>query len=163
MNIFFLHEQPHVCAEYHCDKHVVKMILESAQLLSTAHRVLDNSTDDRLYKATHVNHPSAIWARETDGNYNWLFSLFFNLCKEYTFRYNKNHKCESMCSFLLYHPENITIAPMTTPPICMPEQYKVDLNPVKCYRAYYNGDKARFAKWKLGNVPDWFIGGINNV
>ena len=87
MNIFYLDKDPKKCAEMHCDKHVVKMILEYAQLLSTAHRVLDgNEWADHvgLYKATHKNHPSAIWARESAGNYFWLNKLFQELCKEYT-------------------------------------------------------------------------------
>ena len=96
MNIFYLHNDPKTCAEMHVDKHCVKMILEYAQLLSTAHRVLDGTLnvglsasgrkktsyvlmDQResvLYSATHINHPSAIWVRQSDKNYDWLFSLF---------------------------------------------------------------------------------------
>ena len=67
------------------------MILEYAQILSTAHRVLDNNNNEGLYKATHINHPSTIWARTTSENYKWLYDLFLSLLDEYTFRYNKFH------------------------------------------------------------------------
>jgi hypothetical protein len=98
MNIFYLDEDPKICAQYHCDKHVVKMIIEYAQLLSTAHRVLDgfegygssksgnrqvkiwtihDSRDEILYKATHVNHPSNIWTRSSVKNYHYMFQLWF--------------------------------------------------------------------------------------
>ena len=104
MNIFYLHSDPQLCAEMHCDKHVCKMIVEYAQLLSTAHRVLDGEMyiDDssgrkikrwkhpdynfeaNLYKASFVNHPSAVWVRESPWNYNWLEVLWYSLCDEYT-------------------------------------------------------------------------------
>jgi hypothetical protein len=105
MNIFYLDEDPKICAQYHCDKHVVKMIIEYAQLLSTAHRVLDgfegygasksgnrqvkiwtihDSRDEILYKATHVNHPSNIWTRSSVKNYHYMFQLWHYLCLEYS-------------------------------------------------------------------------------
>jgi len=84
MNIFYLDKDPRICAENHCDKHCVKMILEYAQLLSTAHRVLDGDPNqelpdgrqDVLYKATHVNHPSAVWVRQNEANYKWLYKMW---------------------------------------------------------------------------------------
>lgn len=163
MNIFYLDNNPEICAEYHCDKHVVKMILECAQLLSTAHRVLDNSEDERLYKATHVNHPCSIWVRECDANYFWTYILLTYLCDEYTLRYNKIHKCETILEILENIPKNIPKGKITKRPICMPDEYKVDEDPIICYRAYYNGDKAKFAKWKLGNIPEWFNGDKENA
>ena len=75
MNIFYLHDDPEVCAKSHCDKHVVKMILEYSQLLSTAHHELDGEPSIECYKSTHKNHPSALWARTNRSNYNWLWSL----------------------------------------------------------------------------------------
>ena len=81
MNIFYLHENPQRCAEMHCDKHVVKMILETAQLLSTAHHEIDGEPSIECYKATHKNHPSAVWARENRSNYIWLWNLLNSLCK----------------------------------------------------------------------------------
>ena len=92
MNIFFLHEDPKICAKYHNDSHCVKMILEYAQMMCTAHRELDiiskNSLMDvTLYKSTHKNHPSSKWARANAYNYWWLYRLWSNLCNEYTYRY----------------------------------------------------------------------------
>jgi hypothetical protein len=114
MNIFYLSQNPVECAQMHNDKHCVKMILESAQLLSTAHRVLDgvetvglsqsgrkkkiwklanDKLDTKLYSATHNNHPSAIWVRQSKNNYVWLFNLFCSLIVEYQHRYEKVHRC----------------------------------------------------------------------
>jgi len=151
MNIFYLDNNPKTCAEMHVDKHVVKMILETAQLLSTAHRVLDGheyvddssgrrikrwkltnsfAGDDLLYKATHINHPSAVWARESKANYQWLAYLLVELCKEYTHRYGKVHKCEEigLVKWLVNCiPENIPNKPFTQPTPAMPDQYKVGI------------------------------------
>lgn len=181
MNIFALHLDPKVCAQMHVDKHVVKMILEYSQLLSTAHRVLDgkeyiDSSSGRrikrwkldnsfageqiLYKATHINHPSAIWARESKANYQWLANLLVELCREYTHRYGKVHKCEEsgLVKWLVNCvPENIPNKPFTQPTPAMPEQYKVNGDSVKSYRNYYIGDKQRMASWKSRQVPEWWV------
>jgi len=178
MNIFYLDEEPRKCAQYHCDKHVVKMILEYCQLLSTAHRVLDGvesfglTSNGRkikrwfmedpikeldLYKATHVNHPSAVWCRESSINYLWLHSLLANLMVEYKIRYNnKQHKCESKILKLGFPPINSPQIPMTSIPLCMPDKYKVEC-PIQSYRNFYINEKVAFARWKTGNIPNWFI------
>jgi hypothetical protein len=180
MNIFALHLDPKTCAQMHVDKHVVKMILEYSQLLSTAHRVLDGQEyvdsssgrrikrwkltnsfagDDLLYKATHVNHPSAIWARESKANYQWLAYLLVELCKEYTHRYGKVHKCESdgLVKWLVNCiPENISNKPFTHPTPAMPEHYRVKGDSIQSYRNYYVGDKQRMASWKTRPVPEWW-------
>lgn len=173
MNIFYLNKDPAICAVMHVDKHCVKMILETAQLLSTAHRVLDGTqiigktatgrnvkrwvlSDDRdtsLYSATHINHPSAVWARQSKENYKWLFSLFVELCVEYSYRYGKTHKCESMIKTLMVPPNNILNGPFTEPTPAMPEQYKVPGDSVKSYHNYYNGEKQRMFSWKKRDVP----------
>ncbi len=171
MNIFYLSHDTKVCAAMHCDKHVVKMILEYAQLLSTAHRVLDGTKvgkgyflddyrENKLYKATHVNHPCAIWARAYDTNYIWLWHLLDNLCKEYTIRYNKHHKVEHslLKDSLSVIPNNIPQANFLTfiePPQCMPDTYRVE-STLASYRNYYKGAKSGFAKWKTGNIPHWW-------
>ena len=182
MNIFYLHHNPTIAAQYHVDKHCVKMILESAQLLSTAHRILDGTEtagvsltgrkkkvwkleDDRnekLYSATHVNHPSAVWARHSRANYVWLYSLLIELCKEYTYRYGKIHKCESsgLVEALDEVPDNICpLKPFTQPTPAMPEQYKIPGNSVVSYQNYYNGEKQRMFSWKKREQPNW----IKNV
>lgn len=176
LNIFYLDNDPKVCAQLHVDKHCVKMILETAQLLSTAHRVLDgvetigisktgrkakrwelpDTRESLLYSATHINHPSAVWARQSRANYNWLVSLFDELCKEYTYRYGKTHKCEAMYDALKRGPHNISVTkPFTEPTPAMPDQYKVPGNSVQSYHNYYNGEKQRMFSWKLRSAPEW--------
>ena len=177
MNIFYLHNDPKICAEMHNNSHCVKMILETAQLLSTAHRVLDGSEgvmrlnnrnvkrwwldderNDILYKATHINHPSAIWCRANHENYIWLWSLLKELCGEYTYRYGKIHKCEDsgLVQALKPPPNNITIGEFTEPTPAMPDIYKVVNDSITSYRNYYNGAKTHLAKWKNRSIPEWF-------
>lgn len=157
-----LFTRPKVCAQMHCDKHVVKMILEYAQILCTSHRILDklddNDTTVIYYKKTHVNHPSVKWARETKGNYTWLYHLFTNLCDEYTYRYNKIHLCDiKLRNILEMPPKNINqTMVITVLPQCMPDECKVKGNSVVAYRTYYIKNKAHFAKWKKRKVPKWF-------
>ena len=161
MNIFFLDKNPAIAAQYHCDKHVVKMILESAQLLSSVHHYYDSEFKDQCYKLTHKNHPCAVWARENIYNYKWLYDLFIELGLEYTRRYNRTHKSIiDRADVLLYLPVDMPGGIMQPPPLCMPDQYKINTgNPfedaVASYRQYYMGEKAYFAKWKLG-APEWW-------
>ena len=163
MNIFYLDDDPKLAAEYHCDKHVVKMILESAQMLSTAHHVLDGEigaipNKQHLYKSTHVNHPCNVWIRSNIQHYNWLYELFQYLCFEYTNRYNKVHLTDTKLSNLLKDaPNNIPFRKLfEEPPQCMPEEYQVSGDTVQAYRNYYMFEKSEFAVWKLGNVPYWY-------
>ena len=146
MNIFFLSRSPKEAAELHCDKHVVKMILESVQLLYSAHWVLNPETiPEGAYKKTHVNHPCAIWIRESLTNYLWLCSLAWWLCKEYQFRYglHKVHKSESHVLWLLQHPPtDIPHVEFTVPPQAMPDQYKQS-DPIDGYKLYYIEDKLK--------------------
>jgi hypothetical protein len=177
MNIFYLDPTPQTCASMHVDKHCVKMILETAQLLSTAHRVLDGVEtiglsqsgrkakrwvlpDEResiLYAATHINHPSAIWCRYSIQNYSWLCSLLDALCKEYTYRYGKIHKCEQigLVKALGKLPNNIHIKEFTEPTPAMPDQYKVPGNSVKSYHNYYIGEKGRMFSWTNRPTPEF--------
>lgn len=177
MNIFYLHTDTQECAKQHLDKHVVKMILEYAQLLSTAHRLLDgheyegksisgrkamrwkleDNREENLYMASHMKHPSGMWCRETSGNYLWLYSLWRNLMKEYTFRYGKHHVAERLIPFLDNLPTNIKMGEQTPMPQCMPEQYKVPSNSIKAYHNYYIGDKQRFAVWTNRSIPSWYV------
>lgn len=183
MNIFYLDKDIKKCAEMHVDKHVVKMILEYAQLLSTAHRVLDGTIsvglsstgrkktsyvledyrDSILYSATHVNHPSAIWVRQSEVNYRTLFNLYCALLEEYTYRYEKTHACTRLMGALANPPKNIEYKPFTEPTPAMPDEYKVKNDSVKSYRNYYIHDKNRFAKWKNRSVPEWFSEGVINA
>jgi|AntAceMinimDraft_13_1070369.scaffolds.fasta_scaffold03591_4 hypothetical protein len=182
MNIFYLSHDPKVCAEQHCDKHVVKMILEYAQLLSTAHRVIDGTAsvglsktgrkqtsyvlDDQretvLYRASHINHPSAVWARQSKQNYTHLYELMGHLCKEYTRRYGKTHKSEDLMFELYIAPRGISVeTTFTQPPPAMPDYCKVPGDSVASYRNYYIKEKSYMAKWKT-KQPDWFVKGMQN-
>ena len=160
MNIFYLDRDPEIAAQMHCDKHVVKMILESAQMLSTAHRVLDGDeiADSKgLYKMTHKNHPCAIWARTNSENYEWLWSLYDNLMKEYTYRYYKHHASERLIHSLWELPQNMPHGDFTDPPQCMPDYCKSD-NTVSAYQTYYIVEKSDFATWKRRVQPEWIDG-----
>lgn len=170
------------------------MICEYAQILSTAHRVLDGISrtveytdlNDRLrlkrvllldgedaeiaqseimdlivikdakcYKATHVNHPCNVWAREADANYHWLVQLFDGILREYEKRYAKIHATNKLREFFLTAPKNIVHGTMTPFKLAMPDKYKVQ-DAVLAYQNYYVGDKIRFAKWTNSTVPKWF-------
>ena len=157
MNIFYLHPDPVVCAIQHCDKHVVKMILEYAQLLSTAHHWVDGNPSVDCYKATHKNHPSAVWARENRSNYQWLWQLLDNLLQEYTLRYGKTHKTESSGVFLALKtlPCDLPGGKFTDPPQCMPDYCKAD-DAVIAYRNYYIREKSYMARWKNTDSPLWY-------
>lgn len=177
MNIFAVDENPSRCAEYMVDKHVVKMILETAQLLSTAHRVLDgvktdaksktgrsvarwvlpDDRDTRLYSATHVNHPSAVWCRTTNNNYIWLYVHFISLLNEYTYRYGKVHKCQEMVDLLKSHPQSIPYGPLTPVTPAMPDEYKVPYDSVQSYRNYYKHSKTHLHKWTKREPPNWLV------
>lgn len=144
MNIFILSLIPKECAQMHCDKHCVKMILEYAQLLSCAHHILDEEKAIQgIYKKTHVNHPCAIWTRKTDTNYEWLYSLFVSLCDEYTHRYNKIHLTDTKMRTLLKNkPKNIPSGSLTPFALAMPNMYKRDCA-IKSYMLYYIHSKRK--------------------
>lgn len=139
MNIFFIHENPVLSAKAMTDKHIVKMIIESAQLMSTAHNLLDGESN--LYRTTHKNHPSAIWTRTSAYNYMWLYRHFIALCEEYARRYNRTHLTYTkLHRALRYPPKNILIKNFTNPPQAMPDIYK-SLDTVTAYRNYYTAEK----------------------
>ena len=155
MNIFVLDKDPETAASYHCDKHVVKMIVESAQMLSTAHHVLDgDQAINNLYKKTHTNHPCSVWCRENSTNYIWLYDLFCSLCDEYTKRYNKVHLTDTKLREVLWDlPNNISNGRMTPFPKAMPEELKVK-DAVASYRKYYKA-KDIDMQWK-NEIPQWY-------
>ena len=158
MNIFYLDRDPVVAAQMMCDKHVVKMILESAQMLCTAHRVLDGDSYADLigmYKMAHKNHPSTIWVRTCDENYEWLWNHMDALMKEYTYRYGKHHATERLIHTLWQYPYNIPVGDFTSPPQCMPDYCKGD-DTVSAYQTYYIEEKSYFATWKNRETPEWF-------
>lgn len=156
MNVFYLDQCPAKAAQMQCDKHVVKMILETGQLLSTAHHVAGTGG---CYKVTHKNHPSAVWARESTGNYRWLYAHLEALSDEYTKRYGKVHKTWREHSEALRScPEGIPLGAQTAPPQCMPDECK-NSDTVVAYLIYYNHKADEWAqkgspmKWR-GNTND---------
>ena len=150
MNIFFLHKHPVIAAQMQCDKHVVKMVLETAQMLSTAARAQGH---DVGYKSAYPKHPMTLWVNQSADNFRWAWLHGMSLAKEYTNRYDKIHKSQAILEQL----ENYATgdeSPITEPPQCMPDQYKTD-DYVTAYRDYYVGDKKRFAKYTNRKTPEF--------
>ena len=153
MNIFALDRNPEMAANYHCDKHVLKMIIETAQLLSNSHHLTGKAGP---YKLTHKNHPCSIWVLESLSNYRWLVKMGKALASEYTKRYGKIHKVQAVIELLEANEPQIKDIGLTDFKQAMPDEYK-DKDSIIAYRKYYIGDKSRFAKWKNNKIPDWFI------
>lgn len=178
MNIFFLDENPQKCAEYHCDKHVVKMILEAAQLLSICFNFYGQHQPWMNKPAkTWLQHPSAKWVRESNSNVRWLINLGYCLCKEYAKRYNKRHAYDDMfhlfinsqvllsdlmpsydlSGFALAMPSHChTFNPETTRESVKSVEFWNKLA-VDSYRNYYIKEKSLIAKWKFTNTPEWYV------
>tara|TARA_R100000664_G_C2740417_1_gene129005 strand:+ start:27 stop:488 length:462 start_codon:yes stop_codon:yes gene_type:complete len=152
MNIFILDRDPKVAATMLCDKHVVKMIVETAQMLCTAASKLGHEVP---YRPTHSKHPCTLWAGESRSNWDWLVEHGIAMCEEYTRRYNRIHKTQAIiewCKSSHVSPvEDIGLTPFR---LAMPEKYKCS-DPVKSYRDYYMGEKSKFAKWKTC-PPSWW-------
>lgn len=181
MNIFYLDHNQAKCAKYHCDRHVVKMILETGQLLTTAVRYLFGvySTEgavpfwSKLPLATHTNHPCAVWVRQNRAHYDWLYNLFVELLREFEFRYGHSHSWSSLIGLL--NPENFAeklmyTGPFMPPPLCMPDTCKLVVDwsesriptqqmlidyTVESYRWYYEKEKLRFCTYKRREWPVW--------
>ncbi len=151
MNIFVLHRNPEIAAQMMCDKHVVKMILETAQMMCT---VIAAHGHQPPYRATHAKHPCTIWAGESRANWNWLVDHGMALCDEYTKRYGKVHKSQRVIEWCAMTHIDLPEAPLTPFAQAMPPQYRNDC-PVTAYRDYYHGEKAGFATWKT-QAPDWW-------
>jgi hypothetical protein len=178
MNIFYLDSNPKECAEMHLDKHCSKMLVEYAQLMSTAHRVIDGTewtdrnkigrrikrwrvsenTEDILYKASHVNHPSNVWLRQSDTHYAFLYEMWCHLHDEFKLRYGKDHlSYTKLYEVLKYPPINIASKPFTSPTQAMPDDVK-NTDAIKAYRDYYIKHKSHIATWKT-RVPSWYTDG----
>ena len=153
MQIFILDENPETAAKYHCDKHVIKMILEGCKLLCTAHHI--NGSKKPPYRKTHENHPCAKWVRESKENYLWLVKLTEALLHEYTDRYGKIHKSEEVLNWLKSNMPESPKSGLTPFALAIPDEYKKD-DAVLSYRAFYLGEKKHFAEWRNGNIPFWF-------
>ena len=158
MNICHLHHGPEICASYHCEKHVVKMILETGQMLSTAyHRHC--GIDEQLYKPAYPKHPMTIWVGDSLGNYMWSMDLLGHLLNQYRLRYhNRIHKTGRILNNLICLNENIKdkfdVKNFTDPPLCMPDDCKRDCY-IFSYRKYYKEYKSYFAKYTAVDTPDF--------
>ena len=178
MNIFVVadNEHPRLSAIQLCDKHIIKMPLETAQMLSTAHRVLcgklkmspsvtgkrvvrywvlPDEREQSLYKAVHVNHPCTVWARKTLGNFIWLYDHGIALCNEFEKRFGNVHKSKAVIQQCMDKVDALGLVDLnkTPHPLCMPEEYKTKCA-VESYRNYYHGEKSHFATWP--NPPTWW-------
>ena len=160
MNIFYFYDCPIASAKAQPDKMLVKMPLETAQMLSTAHRELDGdeyADEVGLYKRAYWNHPCTIWARAGVINYAWLYKHFIALGEEYKYRYDREHgSITKLKDALEPHPDNIDPNPEMTPVAqAMPDQYKDD-DPIVAYRNYCINEK-HYAKWERGrDKPAWW-------
>jgi hypothetical protein len=154
MNIFYLSADPMEAAQLLCDKHVVKMTLESAQLLSTTMSCFGVAAP---YRPTHVNHPSALWVRASSAHYRWLLRHFQALCYEYKHRYQKTHRCEQLLTlftgFWLSWPG--PDLPFMPPPQVMPPECQRLSSTVAAYQAYYQTKPAWVLRYRLRPVPEF--------
>lgn len=142
----------------HGNKHVIKMIVEYAQLLCTAHHlgdaVLTTDERERLYRLTHQNHPCAVWVRGASSHYDWLYRLFVALCDEYTHRYGRVHLTDSKLRHVLNKSPISTDTPFVPPPQVMPSEYQ-QADTIEAYRAYYRQGKAEILAYQHRLPPDW--------
>ena len=183
MNIFILDTDPVVAAQSQCDKHVVKMVTESAQMLSTAHRVLDGAIEKRLsssgktigdywalpdsrehvlMRAVHMKHPCTVWTMQSAHNYNWHYEHYCALSEEYSHRYGKQHGAfynNEIGQALKKLPQNISVAGLTQFPLAMKQfpQCIVEDDIVQSYQNFYREAKADFAKWTRREIPAWYV------
>jgi hypothetical protein len=186
VNIFYLDKDPIVAAQMSCDKHVCKMIVESAQMLSTAHRMIDgtqytgktkngrnikrwkhpnSNLEETLYLACHTGHPSTLWVMQSAYNYHWLYKHMMALNTEFKMRYGhiQDHKSIRLLEgALMYAPKNIPLNKIATDPTpAMPDYCKIPGDVVESYRKYYCLEKTRFATWKSpATIPLWFSEGV---
>lgn len=152
MNIFYLDEDIETCAQYHCDAHVIKMILESAQILCT---VLWINNIPAPYRSTHKNHPCVLWANHSLSNWNWLKDLTIALNKEYQYRFNHQHNHKSYDVVLTLTPPPLPDLGLTKITQAMPEEYQ-NRDPVLAYRQYFMARKSHLAKWTKRGIPPWY-------
>lgn len=179
MNIFYLDTNPKECAEMHIDRHCSKMLVEYAQLMSTAHRVLDGNeyydknkigrrikrfshSEPVLYKATHMNHPSNVWLRQSKHNYKFLYEMWCCLHDEFIIRYGKSHMSYTkLVDVLRFPPSNCSNSPFTQPTQAMPEDVRNE-DAIQAYRDYYIKYKNGIATWKT-KVPNWYKKGLTTL
>jgi len=152
MNIFILDNEIEKCAQYHCDQHVVIMILESVQMLCT---VLNKKGFTAPYKSTHIKHPWVLWVEESFENFAWLQNLAVALNAEYRFRFERDSDHKSIFVLNEISNYNYDSRGLTEFAQAMPDKYKIPGNAVKAYKQFYLGEKMKFAKWTKRHSPKW--------
>lgn len=155
MNLFIFDEDHSKNASWHCDAHVRKLILESAQMLCTAINVNGGNAP---YKSTHVNHPVCKWVREYQKNYWWTYEYGMSLCREYRYRFGKIHKTENVidwCGYAGNYPRIDYLDIISPFVLAMPDQYKSKC-PFTSYRQYFTAEKRHIAKWTKRDIPEWY-------
>lgn len=156
MNLFILDKDPIIAARMNCDKHVCKIILEAIQMMCLAHIETGNTSAHLWNATTHRNNHVSKWVRETTANYRWTALHGLALCDEYTKRYHKVHQSLGLMAWCANNTPNILVGGMTPFRQAVPEDcYRVC--PVEAYHDYYVRYKNRFAKWRKGNVPCWYV------
>jgi hypothetical protein len=153
MNIFLLDLDIDCCARYHCDQHVVKMILESAQLLCTGLSL--HGIDELPYRPTHPGHPCALWVAESYDNFRWLTRLALALNSEYRYRFRRERDHRSIAVVRAVRKQRYAARGLTPFAQAMPEQFRDPKDPVRAYRRYYVAEKLGFARWTRRRVPAW--------
>lgn len=152
MNIFILDKNIKKCAQYHCDQHVSKMILESVQMLCTC---LNKKGFQTPYKSTHVKHPCVLWVEESYSNFLWLEELAVELNREFAYRYDRSKDHASIKVLQEIKNHKFTDIGLTEFAQAMPDEYKYKNNAVRAYRNFYRGEKSKFAKWTKRSAPKW--------
>ncbi len=160
MNIFILDRNIRTCARYHADQHVIKMILESAQMLCA---VINQTGGSAPYKSTHLNHPCTLWAGRSLSNWLWLQRLTLALNDEYRYRYRKTVDHKSAAIVRQLPLPCIDDLGLTEFAQVMPEQYRVPGDGVLAYRRFYIAEKAHFASWTRRRPPRWFVAGTQEL
>jgi hypothetical protein len=157
MNIFYIHKDPIVAAQMLADDHIRKMQIESAQMLCTAHW---ETGGEAPYKRAHKNHPSTIWTRQSLQHYKWLLKHGLEICYEFEKRYGKRHATQAVLEWCELNIPNIPNVEFVEPPLCMPEEFKID-DAIGSYRNFYINDKVKIKKldWKKNpeKKPNWVL------
>lgn len=183
MNIFILHEDPKIAAQQHCERHVLKMIIEHTQMMAAAYyhtlgisrkkEILENEEKvhnlfrgfprkdengkENPYKISHVNHPCTVWTRESLTNFYWLLDCTKAMCEEFTYRYSGKHSVEAIIDWMYENPPKLEDIGLTPFAQAMPDFYKGN-NAIEAYHKYY-AFKTTYMKvnWKLEErIPSWW-------
>ena len=153
MNIFYLDHRPAIAASYLHDKHIIKMCLETAQILCTVSNKLNVNAP---YKSTHIGHPSVLWVGQSMKNWLWLLRHGLMIGNEYTKRFGKIHKSSLVTNWCAQHGGHPPDGDFVFPPQCMPTKYK-QKNTISAYRAYYAAEKIKHAKWTAPSIEPYWL------